>query len=94
MAGHRIRVVKRPRLLQVDPDAPPGHVDRGQTAPVVQPLDRPYRPVGDVEGTVPFSELDAVPHREASLFQPLNLEGTTGPGIDGGDEAAALELEP
>jgi len=87
-------VVERPRLLQVDADAPAGDVDRGQAAPEVQLLDRPDGPVGDVEGAIPLPELDAVAHRETTLRQPFHLEGAAVPGIDDRDEAATLELEP
>jgi len=49
VARHRIGEVERPRLLEVHTEAPAEDIDRCQPTLVIELLDRPDSPVGDVE---------------------------------------------
>ena len=90
MARHRVRVIKRPGLVEIHADASAGDVDGGQAPLVVKLLDGPHRAVGDIETPVPLAELNPVAHREAPLFQSFDLKGPALFGIDGVGQAAPL----
>jgi hypothetical protein len=87
-------MVERPRLFEVHAQTPPGNVDRGQAALVIELLDRPDRSVGDVQGAITLPKLDAVPHGEAARLQADHLERPPLLRVDDAWQTAALELQP
>jgi hypothetical protein len=94
VARHRIGVIQCFRLLEVEPDAPPSDLDRGQSPLMVELLDGCHGAVGDVQRPVALTKLDAVTDGETALLHALHFKGPALLGVDDTDQAAALELEP
>src|SRR5262249_28947205 len=87
-------VVERQGLLEVERDAPPRHVDSGEGALAVDPLDGSDGAVRHVQAPVALPELDPVAHGEAARLQALDLECAPSPRVNNTDEPSRLDLEP
>jgi hypothetical protein len=95
VARHGIRVIERPRLVQVDAQpAAAADFHGGDAALVVELLDGPDGAVGDVELRVALPKLHAIADGEAPVLRTLHVESVALVRVDVAHLAGALQLDP